>query len=91
MSSEEFKKDSAEEGSASSSGRFRSRMKDFEGQLRQAAKDFDDLVRDGMKNMVPEEVSTHITNSKREFLLAIRALVDREIERTEKKPPEEKP
>jgi len=50
------------------------------GHLGKAAESF---VKD-LKGVLPEETYTHLRSSRRELLLAIRAVIDREIERAEK-------
>lgn len=54
------------------------------GHLGRAVESF---VRD-LKGVLPEETYNHLRASRRELLLAIRAVIDREIERTgEAEPP----
>ncbi len=44
-----------------------------------------DAFIDDMKAVVPEETKTHLKNSVKEFMLAIRTLIDRKIEKFEEK------
>ncbi len=46
-------------------------------------KAFDAFFKD-LKGVVPDETYNHLKGSKREMLLAIRSIIDREIERLEK-------
>lgn len=39
-----------------------------------------------MKGVLPEEAYKHLRASRKEFLLAVRSLIDRRIERLEKEP-----
>lgn len=47
-------------------------------------KAFDSFFKE-MKDLVPEETYGHFKNSRREFLLALRSLLDKKIEKLEKK------
>ncbi|MFQ6617230.1 MAG: hypothetical protein ACE5QV_00970 [Fidelibacterota bacterium] len=42
-------------------------------------------VRENIVTWIPPEFRKHLGNSKKEILLALRSLIDREIERTEKR------
>lgn len=48
-------------------------------------KAFEAFLRD-LRGLVPEETQTHLKASQKEFLLALRSLLDREIERLEGEP-----
>jgi hypothetical protein len=59
---------------------------------------FEDWLAEGIKGMkakkshrrariIPEEFRSHLKASKKEFLLAVRSLVDAAVERTEPEPP----
>lgn len=63
---------------------FRERIEDMERTLRVKMKEVDSVVRNSMQNVFPPDVTKHLNNSKREFLLAVKRIVDREIERTER-------
>lgn len=74
-------------GGAGAEARFRSRLSDFEKTVRSKIQEMDNFVRENVRAAVPPEVATHMQNSKREFLLAIRKLVDRELEKSDKEAP----
>jgi hypothetical protein len=61
---------------------FNRRFEEFESRLRQKIGEVDDMVRDGLRRIVPADTAQHLSNSKREFLMAIRTVIDRELERT---------
>jgi hypothetical protein len=63
---------------------FRARLDDFEKTVRGKVEEVDKMFRDAVRSAVPEDVAKHMSNSKREFLLGIRRMIDREIEKTEK-------
>jgi|Deesub1362B_J571_1020462.scaffolds.fasta_scaffold29000_2 hypothetical protein len=48
-----------------------------------------DAFIDDMKTVVPDETKTHLRNSVKEFMLAIRTLIDRKIEKIEGEKKEE--
>jgi len=47
-------------------------------------KAFDSFFKE-IKELVPEETYDHLKNSRRESLLALRAIIDKKIEKLEKK------
>jgi hypothetical protein len=48
-------------------------------------KAFEAFVRD-LRGVLPEETYTHLQASRKELLLALRSLIDREIEKLEEEP-----
>ncbi len=48
-----------------------------------------DAFIDDMKTVVPDETKTHLRNSVKEFMLAVRTLIDRKIEKIEGEKKEE--
>ena len=62
------------------------RVEEMENTLREKAREVEQLVRDGLKSAVPPGVGTHLSNAKREFLLAVRKFIDRELEKTGPEP-----
>lgn len=67
--------------------RFGEYVKEMEDKLRKALQDAEKSARETMSNLVPAETASHLSNCKREFLLAIRTMIDRELETTPKPPP----
>ncbi len=64
--------------------KLRERLDEFERVLRQAATDAEQAVRSGIKSALPSEAHKHLSNSKKEFLLFVRNIVDNEIQRSER-------
>jgi hypothetical protein len=59
------------------------RAEDFERKLREQVGEIDQSIREKLKDFVPPDVKTHLKNTKREFLLAVRGFIDRELDRDE--------
>jgi len=53
--------------------------------LEHLSKAFEAFIRD-LRGILPEETHRHLQASRRELLLALRSLLDREIEKLEEKP-----
>jgi hypothetical protein len=70
----------------SASARLQQRLKEFEAKFREGVKDLEKTVRSEFHDAIPPEVSEHLKKSKQEFLLAVRGIVDRQIERSRKQP-----
>jgi hypothetical protein len=61
--------------------RLQEKLKDLEAKLREKVKDVDETVRAEFRDAIPSHVSEHLAKSKEEFLLAVRGIVDRQIEK----------
>jgi hypothetical protein len=66
--------------------RFGEYVKDFEDKFRKALTDVDKVARETVHNLVPAETASHLSNCKREFLLAVRSMIDRELDNSQKPP-----
>lgn len=71
------------EGTSKAQG-FRARLEDLEKTVRIKVEEADRMLREAVRSAVPEDVARHMSNSKREFLLGIRKIIDRELEKSEK-------
>ncbi len=52
---------------------------------RKTLKDIGDALIDTMISKLPEDVATHLCNSKKEMLLAFRGMIDSELERSDER------
>jgi BMFP domain-containing protein YqiC len=78
--------ESNESGTPGSSSKLRDKMQEFEKTIRSGLQDVEQNVRETMRKVVPEDVAGHLSKSKKEFLLAIRSLVDGELKRMDTPP-----
>lgn len=62
-------------------------VKEMEGKVRDRLKDVEQTIRTEYRGAVPHDVSAHLQKSKEEFLLAVRSIVDRQIEKARRQSP----
>jgi hypothetical protein len=77
------------------SARVQQWVKEMESKVRERLKEMEQTLKSEYHNSVPQDVSAHLAKSKEEFLMAVRSIVDRNIERArsqqQSKQSEEKP
>ena len=54
-------------------------------EVREKLEEMCDSLSDFVLTHIPEDVAEHLCNSKKEFLMAVKSILDKEIERTERK------
>lgn len=72
---------------ASAQDAFREKVEGLEQTIREKVREMEQIVRDGVRSIVPPDAEKHLRGAKREFLSAIRAFIDREIERSDRDAP----
>ncbi len=79
------KTESRSEGTWSSSGEFPGRVEASFRSVADAACDVVKQVEEGMMSLVPPEVTSHLVQAQKEFILASRRVGDKAMEELEKK------
>ncbi|MGI8907231.1 MAG: hypothetical protein ACR2IE_12160 [Candidatus Sumerlaeaceae bacterium] len=69
--------------------RLQEKLKEFEAKFRDRVKDLDETVRTEFRDAIPPQVTAHLQKSKEEFLLAVRGIVDRQLDKARKETPSE--
>ena len=89
MSSHDVEPPEGEPSGASDTGEsFRAKMREAEKQFKVFVSQVEAIVRERvgpMPEIIPADTKRHLANSKREALQAVRSLIDREIERMDRR------